>query len=85
MAILEPMKALCNTCMRVKLFPSWDEAVNADCQCGATGEQSDGFCPCPGCQKTAEDLERGGRHSESVSGLMPGCKFDSWTAEGGTD
>jgi hypothetical protein len=77
------MRALCNTCLRVKEFFTYAQAHSTDCQCGATAEKAEAFCACPGCQQTALDLERGGRCAASVSGTFENFKLTSWSAEAG--
>lgn len=77
------MKALCNSCLRVGVFPSYEAAHKVDCQCGALAEDAQAFCACPSCQGAIAALEKGHRNGAAVPGMFDEWKADSWTAEGG--
>jgi hypothetical protein len=50
--------ALCNSCLRVRKFPSYKDACEANCECGAENGDyvSSAYCPCPSCAGLAEKL-----------------------------
>jgi hypothetical protein len=77
------MKALCNSCLRVKVFTQYEEAHTTDCECGATAENADAYCACEGCQQSIKDLEKGGRNAATVSGMHHAFKTENWTPERG--
>lgn len=77
------MKALCNSCLRVKKFETWDDAHNAECECGATAKNADAYCACDGCQQSIKDLENGGKNAATVRGMHEAFKTKTWTPERG--
>jgi len=69
----ERKRALCQNCLRVRFFDSYDEATMATC------DICDGdMCACDNCQEAIERLERGERDFESLTRPILG-----WSAEDG--
>lgn len=72
--------ALCNNCLRVKVFDSYEVACSTDCECGATAEACDNYCPCNGCEAVAKALVEGCRDAAALGVL---CDLSQWSADTG--
>lgn len=80
----EEFIALCVSCLRIKVFATYDDASKSDCVCGATGEDQDAsaFCPCGSCAHSAQLMLDGQR--TDLPAFVDGFVLpDGWTAEAG--
>jgi hypothetical protein len=84
--------ALCNSCLRVREFQSYEEACQANCECGAENGDyvSTAYCPCPYCAGIATQLLATKDDQEKVRSVFESDAFEgktnsdfSWTAHGG--
>lgn len=84
--------ALCNSCLRVREFDSYEDACKANCECGAENGDyvSSAYCPCESCAAVARVLKeyegdqvalKAAFSTNYFSGPVP--EVFSWTAAGG--
>ena len=73
---------ICQNCLRVRAFPSAEEAHKTDCLCGATQDQGDSYCACEACSADAVRLLAGERNPKRC-GIDEAVDLSTWTPSKG--
>lgn len=84
--------ALCNSCLRVREFESYQQACKSNCECGAENGDyvSSAYCPCPSCASIAKGLLAAAGDREKLRAVFESGAFEGpldtefeWSAAGG--